>query len=299
MSNPYEPPPPDPEGPEATNPTEQFWGGHTLPAGKQGPHGPGGFDASATLGAPGPAWQPQAPGEHLKTRHRSALRWTVGIVVVALLAGTCAVGGVSLLSHSSPAGSSHPPAAAGPTGQASLLNQTLSNAGAPGGLPDNAAATPAGARPGHPCARVLRIARAARRAGRPGIARAVRRAARRCHFIRRRVFRFFLLRGVDGQFTFTTRAGTKTLAYERGVIESISPGTSLVVRAQDGTTWTWDLVSTTVVRDTSGKVSQSTLAAGQPVWVGGPVTAGAKDARLIVVRPPGAAPATSTPTPGS
>ena len=106
--------------------------------------------------------------------------------------------------------------------------------------------------------------------------------ADRCRHARRRVFAFFLLRGVDGQFTIQTKHGTKTLAYERGVIHSVSAGKSLVVKASDGTTWTWDLVSTTVVRDRQGKIGQSALTSGTPVWVGGPVVQGTKNARLMI-----------------
>jgi hypothetical protein len=120
----------------------------------------------------------------------------------------------------------------------------------------------------------------------PGLSRRIGVGAARCRLVRRRVFAFFLLRGVDGQFTIQTKQGTKTLAYERGVIQSVSAGKSVTVKASDGTTWTWDLVSTTVIRDRQGKLSQSSLNSGTPVWVGGPVVQGAKDARLIVVRPP-------------
>ena len=133
-----------------------------------------------------------------------------------------------------------------------------------------------------------RAARAARQAGQQNSASAAQAATAQCRFIRRRIVRFFLLHGVDGQFTFRTAAGAlKTLAYERGVIQSVSSGSSIVVKAADGTTWTWDLVATTVVRDSSGKISESSLAVGEPVWVGGPVVSGAKDARLIFARPPG------------
>jgi hypothetical protein len=67
------------------------------------------------------------------------------------------------------------------------------------------------------------------------------------------------------------------------VVESLSP-TAVVVRAQDGTTWTWDLVSDTVVRQNARRAAKSALSAGQQVFAGGPVTAGANDARLIVIR---------------
>jgi hypothetical protein len=133
----------------------------------------------------------------------------------------------------------------------------------------------------------------------PRLARRIGAGAARCRLARRRVFAFFLLRGVDGQFTIQTKQGTKTLAYERGVIQSVSAGKSITVKASDGTTWTWDLVSTTVIRDRQGKLSQSSLTSGTTVWVGGPVAQGAKDARLIVVRPPQSASMPPSSTSGS
>ncbi|MBO0816870.1 MAG: hypothetical protein J2P30_17225, partial [Actinobacteria bacterium] len=99
--------------------------------------------------------------------------------------------------------------------------------------------------------------------------------------------------------TMQTRKGTKTLAFERGVIVSVSAGKSITVKASDGTTWTWDLVAKTVVRDRKGKVSKSELTTGTQVWAGGPVVQGTKDARLIVVRPPQPAPVPPSSTPGS
>ena len=137
------------------------------------------------------------------------------------------------------------------------------------------------------CAQLARTARAARHTGHPRLSGAARAATARCRFIRRRIARFFLLRGVDGQFSFKAADGTvRTLAYVRGVIESVNNGTSIVVQAADGSSWAWQLVSTTVVRDGTGKISESSLAVGEPVWVGGPVVSGVKDARLIFVRPP-------------
>jgi hypothetical protein len=74
-------------------------------------------------------------------------------------------------------------------------------------------------------------------------------------------------------------------------------GSTIVVHAADGTTWTWDLVSSTVVRDSGKKTSTSALTTGEPVWVGGPVVSGAKDARLVVIRPPSGSSASSSPSP--
>jgi len=286
-------------------PTQPFWvAPGPRAASPLGGELPGATDA-------GPAAN-QAPGfgDHPKRDRRNALHWTLGLVAAALLATGGAIAGLSLAGHSS----------SGDPGQAStanaqqgaLLNSALSNAGSPGTLVTalgatamSGASTQNGSQPGAAaasrprCARARRMARVAGREGLPRLARRIAIGADRCRLARRRVFEFFLLRGVDGQFTIQAKHGTKTLAYQRGVIQSVDAGKSLVVKASDGTTWTWDLVSTTVVRDRHGKVSQSTLTTGTPVWVGGPVAGGAKDARLIVLRPPQPAQALPSPTPGS
>jgi hypothetical protein len=92
------------------------------------------------------------------------------------------------------------------------------------------------------------------------------------------------LGGVDGQFTFHNSTGYHTVAFERGTIQSVGGG-DVVVRAPDGTTWTWLIVGGTVVRQNGSKTAASALAAGQTVFAGGPVVNGSKDARLIVIRP--------------
>ena len=92
------------------------------------------------------------------------------------------------------------------------------------------------------------------------------------------------LGGVDGEVTFHNSTGFHTLAFERGTIQSVS-GSDVVVRAADNTTWTWLIVSDTVVRQNGSKTTTSALAQGQTVFVGGPVASGARDARLIVIRP--------------
>jgi hypothetical protein len=232
----------------------------------------------------------------------------VGITLAALLAGGGVIAGVAL---AGPSPSSTPTASTGmagtgaPGGQAALLNAALTAADAPNAGVTTTAASAAGTAgtvsaggpattapvPGpaaRRCVNAVRAARAARQTGHPVAARRATGAAiARCRFLRRRIIRFFLLRGVDGQFTFRTADGTlRTLAYERGVIESVTSGNSITVKAADGTVSTWNLVSNTVVRERGGKVSESTLAVGEPVWVGGPVVSGTKDARLIFVRPP-------------
>lgn len=92
------------------------------------------------------------------------------------------------------------------------------------------------------------------------------------------------LGGVDGQFTIHNASGYHTLAFERGTIQSVNSA-DLVVKAPDGTLWTWVIVGDTVTRQNGAKVANSTLATGQTVFVGGPVVTGNKDARLIVIRP--------------
>ena len=94
------------------------------------------------------------------------------------------------------------------------------------------------------------------------------------------------LGGVDGTATFHNKTGFHTLSFERGTIASVS-GSAVVVKAADGTTWTWHLVSDTVVRRSGSKTTTSALSAGETVFAGGPVVSGNRDARLIVIRPAG------------
>jgi len=293
--------------PRDHQPTEQFWPGPGVPPGGQGP------------GHEYP-WQQPGPQAQVASDRGKARRWTVGIALAALLAGGGVIAGISLASTtlsaapaastgtsgsaagSTSAGKAAQGGGAAPASQAALLDATLNAAGAPdASVTTGAAGAPAGGGPAttpatapttapavRRCAQLARTARAARLTGHPRLSGAARAATARCRFIRRRIVRFFLLRGVNGQFTFRAADGTiRTLAYVRGVIESVNNGTSIVVQAADGSSWAWQLVSTTVVRDASGKISESSLAVGQQVWVGGPVTGGVKDARLIFVRPPG------------
>jgi hypothetical protein len=284
MDNMYPPPGDDPQD---QRPTEQFWAASSPPAGNQDPYGHG------------PGYQPQqSPGvrEHFARDGRKALHWTVGITAAALLAGGGLIAGVTL------AGSG--PATPGPTGQAAALNATLSSADSPtvssapasAGLGSSLTATNSTA--GSTAASAQRCAKeaaAVRAAGHPRAANVI---AAHCRGLRLRIAR--LIGGIDGQFMFKTKTGFRTLAYERGVIETVNTGSSIVVQAADGTTWTWDLVSNTVVRENGAKTAETVLATGQAVWVGGPVNSGTKDARLIVIRPPASSsPASPSATPSA
>ena len=308
MDNMY--PPTGDGAPQDSRRTDQFW---TSPPGPAGGH------------PQDPAGPPAQPGyleQHYARDRRHALRWTVGLSLALVLAAGGVIARVALASHppsstfaqasdsaATHSGTGSSTGAAGqPQSPAAQLNSVLNAADAPGTLTLTSATTPAGSTgqaavstaKRAACRRAVTALRAARRTGRPALIRAARAAVlAHCHGLRRRLLRFALLRGVDGQFTFRTRQGTlRTLAFERGVIQSVS-GSAVVVRAADGTTWTWDLVSSTVVREQGKKASASALASGEPVWVGGPVVSGAKDARLVVIRPPSApsAPNAGTPTP--
>ena len=96
--------------------------------------------------------------------------------------------------------------------------------------------------------------------------------------------RLRLLGGVEGTVTFHNKTGFHTISFERGTIASVS-GSDVVIKSPDGTTWTWLIVSDTVVRKGGAKTTTSALSAGETVFVAGPASSGSKDARLIVIRP--------------
>jgi hypothetical protein len=298
MDNMYEPPDGDPK--EQSRPTEQFWPLSQEPAGNPGPGYPNPGD-QGPRGQDGRQAPPGAPGGAPRRRH--PLAWTAGLVAAAALGAGGIAAGVALAGHSSPAAST-PTAGTGTPGAA--LNTALNSADASRALAltsSSGAAVSggsAGSTAAHPCAAALKTARADRQAGHPAAARAALRAAgARCRFLRHRLFRVALRRGIDGQFTFRGKGGTiRSVAFQRGIVQSAS-GSTIVVHAADGTTWTWDLVSSTVVRESGQKTTTSALTTGEPVWVGGPVVSGAKDARLIVIRPPSGSSASASPSPSA
>jgi hypothetical protein len=220
-------------------------------------------------GDPQDHWQPQRGGGlrggFLRGRPRGgALWWSAGLALVALLAGGGVLAATSSASQSP----------AGPTGQAAVLNTMLNSATSPAadgvlGDAETASATPT--------ASCLNRAAKLRAAGHPLSARV---ALRRCGH---RLRRIRVLGGIHGQFTFETKTGTRTIAYERGVIRSVS-GTDVVVQAKDGTTWTWVLGGSTVIRESGKRVPASALSDGGNVLAAGPVVSGTYDARLIVIR---------------
>ena len=91
------------------------------------------------------------------------------------------------------------------------------------------------------------------------------------------------LGGVEGTVTFHNKDGFHTLTFERGTIQSVTGG-KVVIKSSDGTTWTWLIVSDTVVRKNGSTTPASALSAGESVFAAGPVASGNRDARLIVIR---------------
>ncbi len=187
------------------------------------------------------------------------------------------------------AGTANPAGPAGPTGQAAVLSAVLSSAGA-----DSAAASTASV-PAPAARRCVHAIRRLRAAGRHHAARVVRRHCRRTV---RRGIGLRLLGGMYGQFTFRTKSGVRTIAYQRGIVVSDS-GSAVVIRAADGSTETWSLVSDTVVRRHGGKTGRSALAQGESVFVAGPVVSGVHDIRLAVIRPAAPGPASGNSSAGS
>ncbi len=102
------------------------------------------------------------------------------------------------------------------------------------------------------------------------------------------------LGGMYGQASFHGKDNTtRTYAYERGTVTSDSG--ALVVKAANGTTWSWQYESATVVRKAGQKVSQSDLSTGEHVLAAGPVTSGGREARVIII----AGAKSATPAPSS
>jgi hypothetical protein len=185
-------------------------------------------------------------------------RWAIGITLASFVAGG-GFAAVALTASGTPAGTAGPAASAGVSNQASLAATQANNAEL-NALLSAATGTGTGTTRIGPLRRLRRIG------------------------------------GLYGSITYRTKTGDRTLAVERGTIESVT-GSNVVVRASDGTTMTWQLVSDTVVRDKGVKSATSALSGGQLVFVGGPVISGAKEARLIVIRTAGSVKAPATPAP--
>ena len=98
------------------------------------------------------------------------------------------------------------------------------------------------------------------------------------------LLRLVLSHGIHGQVTYKAKSGFATIAFERGTVESATSSV-VTVEAADGTTWAWDIVTKTIVRQAGHTVPEDTLAKGDEVLVVGQVVSGVYDARLIRIRP--------------
>lgn len=197
-------------------------------------------------------------GPGLPRGRRPRTRLTALILICAMMAGgafavTEAVSGTGPSARAMPPGTAS--AASGRAGQAAVLNSALADA--------SSAYSTAPGTPGHPRAAARRV------------------ALRR---LRRALVRLRRLGGMYGQYSFETRKGPRTLAFERGTVSSVA-GADVSVRAADGTTWTWVLTGASVVRRGGARTQATALAAGQRVFTVGVVSGGKRGARLIVIRP--------------
>lgn len=218
-------------------------------------------------------------------RGNRVIRWMAALAVAALLVG----GGVALGANLT---------AGDAKSQASvrLVSSSAIKDAALGGL--------SGPRLKHDLAglrKCLAAARQIRESGHHAAARATHHACLHRYHARGLLLlhRLLLIGAEHGQITFKSKKGTRTVAFERGVVQTVS-SSSVVVKAADGTTLTWHLVSKTAVvrvqkrpRDrlrvlgknrSIDRVSASALAAGQRVFVVGAVVGGTDDARLIIIR---------------
>jgi hypothetical protein len=92
-----------------------------------------------------------------------------------------------------------------------------------------------------------------------------------------------LRHAMHGQITVASKKGPKTIAFERGTVQSVSGG-ALIVKAADGVTWTWQVGSDTRIFLARHRAGAGSLAAGQRVAVVGLVTGGTDQARRVLVR---------------
>jgi hypothetical protein len=247
-------------------------------------------------------FEPAAGPPH-RPRGSRSLRWSAGIALAALLVGGGALAATELTSSpalatsgsaeqaaalntilssasSAATGSASAPASSSASGSGAVTASSSSTASSSASSADAAAlsSAPVSVNRGIVTGRCRRLVARLRATRHPRAARVVAR------FCRNRLVRLRALGGMHGQFTFKTKSGTRTIAFARGVLESTSTG-QVIVKSADSTTWTWNLVGNTVVRERGKVVARTALADGQQVFVGGPVVSGANDARLIVIRP--------------
>jgi hypothetical protein len=211
-------------------------------------------------------------GPATRRRFGARARWMAGLAAVMLAGGSAL--GVSLSGTAAPQ-----MARAALTGSASGDN----GGGTPAGL---------GVRDGGAAHRVtarLRTcvpsARRLRAAGHRASARSTPRSCLRRHLrLRAGLRRLWLVASgaLHGQITVATRTGPRTIAFERGTVQSRSGGW-VVVNSADGVAWTWQIRSATRIVMAGQRVGPKALATGQRVFVIGQEAGGSDEARRIAI----------------
>ncbi len=243
--------------------------------------GPQAWTQPLYVGGPqaGDAGRSRPPGRW--RRLGRGTRWTLAVAAAIALASASLLG-VSLASGSAPSAGSSQAATAALTANAALQIAGASSGGA-GNPASFRVAGPAGRRAAGARA-CVQAARRRRAAGLLGAARArflacLRRYPRLRFLLR---LRAIVRHAEHGQVTFDTKKGPRTLVFERGTIQSGSSG-SVVVKAADGTIWTWDLTTSTVLTSGGHRVPASALEPGGTAVLVGLASGGANDARRIFV----------------
>ncbi len=233
-------------------------------------------------------WPDQPDARPARRRFGNPARWVAGLGLAAILAGGSVLG-VSLTSGgTSPQSAS---ALVASNGGRTSGGGTTTAGGL--GLPTNVQSASITAGPGNRAGQAVQravggvracvaAARHLRAAGhRPAARTKLRSCLRRDLRLRLRL-RQLVRRAEHGQITFATKKGQRTLVFERGTIQSVS-SSSMVVKAADGTTWTWNLASSTVVTNGGRRADLAALSTGQRIVVVGQLAGGADTARRVFV----------------
>ncbi len=241
-------------------------------------------------------------GSEPKTRGR-AVRWAIGLGVATALAGVSVLGvtlsngsggtaqaAMAVLTGAS-AGGGGTQASAGGAPAAAGASAFAGTAGSPASAGSPGAAGPHARARLHAC---LASARRLRATGHHDAARAkLRSCVRKFRRLRAaliggaraRAARLVELarHAMHGQVTVATKHGPKTIAFERGTVQSASAG-SIAVKAADGVTVTWQVGGEARVFLRGRLAGATALAPGQRVAVIGLVTGGTDRARRVLIR---------------
>jgi hypothetical protein len=265
-NGPQNPPGPyGPHGPQGPHEAQPPYGpqGPQGPYGQQGPPGPylaqgpyGPPGTNGPNGPPGPQWQQDAPGSQPPQAKKS---WKQEWKRSKRVRWTAGITAAALLGAGGAVGGLALAGSGGSSGSNSASAAALNSAISPSASTSAKCPTPV-------------AGSVHRKTGKHGCLRLT---------IRR-------IKGMYGQVAFHASSGTETLAFERGQVVSDSGGV-VVVKARNGTEWSWNVASNSLIRQSGRQVSSSQLTSGAKVFVGGQVIGSNKDARLIVIRPQNAA----------